>query len=85
MVGFLVAITIVELIITLSVLVGRDNFDFLNPKFIYDNSNMNIFGCFIVSILLNIICPIISVLYWSFKISALIIKFIGFIFIVGRR
>lgn len=84
MVGVLAAITIVEIIITLSVW-GRDNFDFLNPKFIYDNSNMNIFGCIIVSILLNIVCPIISVLYWSFKILVCIINFIGFIFTVGRR
>lgn len=84
MAGVLIAITIVEVILTLSVW-GRDNFDFLNPKFIYDNSNMNIFGCLIVSILLNIVCPIISVLYWSFKILACIIKFIAFIFTVGRR
>ena len=84
MAGVLVAITILEVIITLSVL-GRDNFDFLNPKFIYDNSNMNIFGCLIVSILLNIVCPVIAVLYWSFKVLSCIIKFIGFIFTVGRR
>jgi hypothetical protein len=49
----------------------------LRPDWIYDQFNVNYFGCVILTILFNLLCPIISVIYW-------ICKLIYFICTVGR-
>lgn len=49
----------------------------LRPDFIYDTFSVNFFGVIFLTILFNLLCPIISIFYW-------ICKFIHFIFTVGR-
>ena len=42
-------------------------FEFVNPIHIYENSNLNVFGAILVSILTSFICPIGTILYWFYK------------------
>lgn len=51
-----------------------DSFDYVNPMWIYKNTNVNVFGAFLLTIFFNMICPIASLCYWIYKL-----------FTVGRR
>lgn len=51
---------------------------YLNPVWLWKKYKVNIVGCFFLTILFNLLCPLISVIYW-------IIKFIGWICTVGRK
>ena len=47
----------------------------INPKEIWRQyDNINIFGCIVLTIVLNLVCPIVSVCYWFYKLCT-----------VGRR
>ena len=43
-------------------------FSFVNPKFIYDNIEVNWFGTLVITIILNVLLPIASIPYWIYKI-----------------
>lgn len=38
----------------------------LNPKCIYEVTNVNYFGCAVLTILLNLLCPIVTICYWFY-------------------
>ena len=47
----------------------------LDPKAIWQQyCNVNIFGCILLTIILNLLCPIVSICYWFYKLCT-----------VGRR
>ena len=50
----------------------------LRPDVIYKAYKVNYFGCMMITLLINLICPVISIGYW-------ICNFIYFIFTVGRK
>ena len=51
---------------------------FLSPIWIYDEWNLNWFGTILVCSIFNLLCPIASVVFWTFK-------FVKFICTVGRQ
>lgn len=42
--------------------------DRLNPIYIYRNTNCNILGVILLTILINLLCPILSIIYWFYKL-----------------
>ena len=47
----------------------------INPKEIWRQYNsINIFGCIVLTIILNLLCPVVSLFYWFYKLCT-----------VGRR
>lgn len=42
--------------------------DRLNPVYIYKNHKVNWFGAFVVALLMNALCPIVSIIYWFIKL-----------------
>ena len=53
-------------------------FAYLNPVWIYENYNVNFFGAFILMLLFNLTCPVVTIIYWF-------CKFIKFICTVGKK
>lgn len=51
---------------------------YLNPVWLYENYKVNYFGAFLLTILFNIICPLLSIFYW-------IVTFIKWICTAGRK
>ena len=47
---------------------GASGFEFINPVYLYKNSKVNIFGAIFVSILMGLICPIGTIIYWIYKL-----------------
>ena len=47
------------------------NFSYVNPKVIYNNIKVNWFGAYFLAVILNIIFPVISILYWIYKICTI--------------
>ena len=45
-----------------------DGFEFVNPKWIYQNYRVNIFGCIFLSVLFSLFCPIGTIIYWIYKL-----------------
>ena len=51
------------------------SFEYLNPLFLYDyHSNLNWFGTICLILFYNLICPLITIAYWFYKLCT-----------VGRR
>lgn len=48
--------------------------DRLNPIYIYKDRRVNWFGAFVVALMMNALCPAVSVIYWFNKLC-----------IVGRK
>ena len=44
------------------------DFDRLDPVYYYRNSKLNLFGCIVVTILRNLLCPIATAMYWFCKL-----------------
>ena len=42
--------------------------EFVNPMWIYDNYNVNVFGAFVLSTFFAALCPAIALGYWIYKI-----------------
>lgn len=41
----------------------------LNPKLIWEQyDTVNIFGCTVLTIVLNLLCPVFSIGYWFYKL-----------------
>lgn len=38
----------------------------LNPKDIYENADVNWFGCVVLTIFYNVLCPIMTIGYWFY-------------------
>lgn len=57
---------------------GRDDYQLLNPCEIYELWNVNYFGCALLTLVLNLLCPIWSIIYWF-------VKLMRFICTIGRR
>ena len=55
-----------------------NDYQLLNPCEIYDLWNVNYFGCVILTLIFNLLCPIWTIIYWF-------VKFMKFICTVGRR
>lgn len=43
-------------------------FEFVNPVYIYRHCRVNIFGAFVLMILMSLICPIGTICYWIYKL-----------------
>ena len=42
--------------------------DRLNPVYIYKNLKVNWFGALVVALIMNALCPIVSIIYWFIKL-----------------
>ena len=73
MVGFVIYIGI-ELAATMS----TEPYTILNPCDVYKIWAVNYFGCGLLTLIFNLLCPIMSIMYWLWKL-------IHFICTVGRR
>ena len=63
------------------VYICRSNGQFMpyfNPVWLWKNYKVNVIGCFFLTIIFNLACPLLSVVYW-------IIKLIGWICTAGRK
>lgn len=49
-------------------MVDQQEANFINPMWIYQNVNVNMFGTLILTVLFNLICPIYSIGYWFYKL-----------------
>lgn len=45
-----------------------DDNNILNPCCIYKKFNVNYFGCALLALIFNLLCPLISIVYWLSKI-----------------
>lgn len=54
------------------------DFAYLNPIKIYKSFKVNYFGCFILTILFNVACPIATIIYWIYI-------FVYWVCTVGRK
>lgn len=52
--------------------------EYLNPISIYHNTHLNIFGCIVFTIIRNLLCPIVSIIYWT-------VAFFYWLMTVGRK
>ena len=44
-------------------------FEYLNPLFLYDyHSNLNWFGVICLTLFYNLLCPLITIIYWFCKL-----------------
>lgn len=50
---------------------------YLSPVWLYQNYRINYFGCLVLTVLFNIACPLLSIIYWACKL-------IKWLFTVGR-
>ena len=56
----------------------QDKYCLLHPIWIYKQFHVNYFGCAIITLIFNLFCPIISILYWLYQL-------LRFTFTVGRK
>ena len=54
--------------------INSEGLEYVNPVWIYKRYRVNYFGAAVLCILYNLICPIGSICYWSYKLCT-----------VGRR
>lgn len=50
------------------VLCKTSRFEFLDPRYIYKYNRVNYFGAAMVCLLYNLICPLMSIIYWFYKL-----------------
>ena len=55
-----------------------NDYQLLNPCEIYELWDVNYFGCVLLTLIFNLLCPIWTIIYWFSK-------FMKFICTVGRR
>ena len=53
---------------------GTIEWENLNPKYIYERFCVNWFGAIFLTLIVNLLCPIVSIIYWFYKLCT-----------VGRR
>ena len=64
--GFLVWIIVAA--ISTGKISTTQGIEFLNPNWIYKNYLLNYFGLAIVTLFYNLICPVMSICYWFYKL-----------------
>lgn len=64
--------------IQLNATLFTDDYALLNPREIYCLWDVNYFGCALLAIVFNLLCPAWTILYWFSK-------FMHFVCTVGRR
>ena len=48
------------------------SFEYLNPLFLYYyHSDLNWFGVICLTLIYNLICPLITIVYWFFKLCTI--------------
>ena len=45
-----------------------NGFEYVNPKWIWEHYQVNIFGCLCLSILFNLLNPLGTICYWFYKL-----------------
>ena len=50
---------------------GVENFNAFNPCWVYDNFSVNYFGCIMLTLIINLACPIGSIIYWFYKLCTI--------------
>ena len=45
-----------------------EDFEYVNPNWIYRNYQVNIFGSIFLSVLYSLLCPIGTIIYWIYKL-----------------
>lgn len=45
-----------------------DDWDIINPFYIYKNFKVNWFGAFLLFLLFNLLCPFYTIGYWFYKL-----------------
>lgn len=50
------------------IILQQFDLSFVNPKAIYRNLPVNWFGTLLITIIVNIVLPVVSVPYWIYKI-----------------
>lgn len=40
----------------------------LNPVIIYDHHRVNVFGAIMIALAYNLMCPVITIVYWFYKL-----------------
>ena len=50
---------------------NTQGFEFVNPMWIYNRYNVNIIGVLVLTIIINLICPIGSIIYWFYKLCTI--------------
>ena len=64
-----VAWNIIGFIVLLLIPYSRDAkklIEIFNPKYIYKNIDVNWFGCFILTLFFNLLCPVFALGYWFY-------------------
>ena len=54
------------------------DYTLLNPRDIYELWDVNYFGCVLLTLIFNLLCPVWTIGYWFFK-------FMRFVCTVGRK
>lgn len=47
---------------------SNDFVDYLEPKRIYKKFKVNVFGCIVLTIFFNLLEPVLTLMYWFYKI-----------------
>ena len=47
---------------------SNPSYRILNPFFIYNYHRVNVFGAIVVALFYNLLCPVISMCYWFYKL-----------------
>lgn len=48
-----------------------ENFEAFNPKWVYNNFSVNWFGCIILTLIINLACPVGSIIFWFYKLCTI--------------
>ena len=66
--GTWIGINILALFILFILSVDGANFSFVNPMVIYKNIKVNWFGAWALTILANVLLPLVAIPYWIYKL-----------------
>lgn len=47
---------------------GNIEWENLNPKHIYERFCVNWFGAIFLTLIINLLCPLVSIIYWFYKL-----------------
>ena len=73
--------SILGFLIPMCTSLGEDGFCYVNPIYIYNRWKVNWFGCFILTLIFSLICPLGTIGYWLYFLCKLFVKLCT----VGRR